>query len=124
MTLGGSPFWKSGMCAVLHHVEPSERPATYARVHEFLKPGGRVYVFEHNPLNPVTNWVVKRTPIDRNAILLRAGETRAGVRQAGFYGIGTSHQMFFPPRFRFLRPVESSLRWLRLGGQYAIWADR
>ena len=89
-----------------------------------MKPGGRVYVFEHNPLNPVTNWVVKHTPIDQNAILLRAGEVTRGLKEAGFEGVGTSYQMFFPPRLRFLRGVENLLRWLPFGGQYAVWGKK
>jgi SAM-dependent methyltransferase len=112
------------LCAVLHHVAPDRRLATYQRVHGLVKPGGRVYVFEHNPLNPVTSWVVKRTPIDRNAILLRAREVNHGLVQAGFRSLGTSYQMFFPPRLRSLHWVETFLRWLPLGGQYAVWAEK
>ena len=41
-------------------------------------------VFEHNPLNPVTRFVVARTPIDPNAILLRAAEVMRGLSGAGF----------------------------------------
>lgn len=112
------------LCAVLHHIDPAERAATYRTVHRLLKPGGRVYVFEHNPLNPVTNFVVKRTPIDQNAILLRAREVRAGLLEAGFQEPGKCYQMFFPPRFRFLRGVETLLRWLPLGAQYAVWGEK
>jgi hypothetical protein len=96
---------------------------TYQKVHGLLKPGGRVYVFEHNPLNPVTSWVVKHTPIDRNAILLRAREVKHGLVQAGFRGVGTSYQMFFPPRMHWLYRVEGFLHWLPLGGQYAVWGE-
>jgi SAM-dependent methyltransferase len=112
------------LCAVLHHIAPTQRLATYQKVHGLLKPEGRVYVFEHNPLNPVTSWVVRRTPIDRNAILLRAREVIHGLDQVGFRGLGTSYQMFFPPRMRSLNWVESFLRWLPLGGQYAVWGEK
>ena len=49
-------------------------PANRTQLGEVLsllvKHGGRVVVFEHNPLNPITRFVVSRTPIDRNAIAL------------------------------------------------------
>jgi SAM-dependent methyltransferase len=112
------------MCAVLHHIEPGQRLAAYQRVYGLLKPGGRVYVFEHNPLNPVTNWVVKHTPIDKNAILLRAREVKSGLVQAGFCDLGCSYQMFFPPRMSFLHWVEKFLRWLPLGGQYVVCGEK
>jgi SAM-dependent methyltransferase len=112
------------LCAVLHHIEPAQRAATYRTVYQALKPGGRVYVFEHNPLNPVTTYVVKRTPIDQNAILLRAREVEHGLCDAGFRDLGVCYQMFFPPRLRFLRGLERLMTWLPLGGQYAAWGER
>ena len=38
--------------AVLHHVPLAERNAVYRELGRMLKPGGRIYVFEHNPRNP------------------------------------------------------------------------
>jgi SAM-dependent methyltransferase len=108
--------------AVLHHVPPAERPGVYAELRRLLRPGGNLVVFEHNPLNPVTCYVVARTPIDRNAILLRAGEVERALGHAGFSGIRSSYLMFAPPRFRSLAPVERLLGWLPLGGQYATIA--
>lgn len=109
---------------VLHHVPPSERAGAYADVLRLLVPGGRAYVFEHNPLNPVTSWVVKRLPIDRDAVLLRAGEARRGLEAAGLRDVRTSYLMFVPPRMRRLRRAERWLRWLPMGGQYVVSAGR
>src|SRR5213078_4409044 len=46
--------------AVLHHVPPAERPAVYAELGRLVKPGGRLYVFEHNPRNPLVRHVIAR----------------------------------------------------------------
>jgi ubiquinone/menaquinone biosynthesis C-methylase UbiE len=62
--------------AVLHHVPVAERPAVYAELGRVLRPGGRLYVFEHNPRNPLVRHVIARTPIDENAILLDARKCR------------------------------------------------
>jgi SAM-dependent methyltransferase len=109
--------------AVLHHVAPPDRPVVYRNLLRMLKPTGRLYVFEHNPLNPVTVWVVKNTPIDRNALLVSAAGVRRGLRDAGFDGLRTRYLMFFPPRLTWLRGVEAALRWLPLGGQFVVRAE-
>ena len=107
--------------AVLHHVPPNERNDVYGEIHRVLRPGGRVVVFEHNPLNPVTRYVVAHTPIDQNAILLRANEVRAALRWH-FTDIRTRYLMFLPPRLQSLEMIEHGLRWLPLGAQYAVTA--
>ena len=100
------------------------RPDVYAALHRALRPEGSVVVFEHNPLNPVTRYVVAHTPIDRNAILLQAGETRNGLGGAGFSDVRTRYLMFFPPRLAPLAACEPALGWLPLGAQYAVTALR
>ena len=82
----------------------------------------RLYIFEHNPFNPVTTWVVKHTPIDRNAVLINAPTVRRGLRSAGFDQFLTRYLMFFPPRFTWLEPGESLFRRVPLGGQFVVRA--
>jgi 2-polyprenyl-3-methyl-5-hydroxy-6-metoxy-1,4-benzoquinol methylase len=110
--------------AVLHHVPLPDRPGVYRNLLRLLKPTGRLYVFEHNPLNPVTVWVVRNTPIDRNAQLVSAAGVRRGLRDAGFDGLRTRYLMFFPPRLTWLRSVETAFQWLPLGGQFVVRAER
>jgi ubiquinone/menaquinone biosynthesis C-methylase UbiE len=110
--------------AVLHHIALDDRTAVYAELRRLLRPNGRVIVFEHNPLNPVTRYVVAHTPIDQNAILLRAGEVSAALRQMQFADVRTSYLMFLPPRLAALAALESLIKWLPLGAQYATTAKR
>ena len=109
--------------AVLHHVSPAERPAVYAELGRILRPGGRLYVFEHNPRNPLVRYVVARTPIDANAILLDAREVRQGLR-GGPYALTTDYLMFAPPGMAALGFVDRALAWLPLGAQYAVAARK
>ena len=106
--------------AVLHHVPPDERPDLYREVLRLLRPGGRAYFFEHNPYNPVTQWVVKHTPIDHNAQLLSARRLVRSLRALGCTRTRTRYLMFFPPAWKWLRGVEDRLSWLPLGGQYVV----
>jgi SAM-dependent methyltransferase len=110
--------------AVLHHVPPAERPAVYAELGRVLKPGGRLYVFEHNARNPLVRHVVSRTPIDENAILLDASEVRHGLLDSARYELETDYLMFMPPGITFLQAVDRALAWLPLGAQYAVAARK
>ena len=110
--------------AVLHHVPVPERAAVYAELGRMVKPGGRIYVFEHNPRNPLVRYVIARTPIDENAILLDAREVQDGLLGAARYEIETDYLMFMPPGLTFLRPVDRALAWLPLGAQYAVAARK
>jgi hypothetical protein len=86
-----------------------------------LDPGGNLLIFEHNPLNPVTQHMVNTCPIDEDAILLRRSEcTRlinlsddAVVKKSGY-------TLFFPGLLKALRLFEKWMRWLAAGGQYFI----
>jgi len=121
---GDARFDIATISAVLHHVPVEERPAVYAELGRVLKPGGRLYVFEHNPRNPLVRYVIARTPIDQNAILLDAGEVRHGLLDSARYELDTDYLMFMPPGIGFLRGVDRLLAWLPMGAQYAVAARK
>jgi SAM-dependent methyltransferase len=110
--------------AVLHHVPVEERQAVYRELGRVLKPGGRLYVFEHNPRNPLVRYVIARTPIDENAILLDAREVRHGLLDTARYELETDYLMFMPPGLAFLAPLDRTLAWLPLGAQYVVAARK
>jgi ubiquinone/menaquinone biosynthesis C-methylase UbiE len=110
--------------AVLHHVPPGERQAVYRELGRLLKPDGRIYVFEHNPRNPLVRYVISRTPIDANAILLDEKEVRHGLLDATHYEIASNYLMFMPPGITFLRGIDRLLAWLPLGAQYVVAARK
>jgi SAM-dependent methyltransferase len=111
--------------AVLHHVPVDERDQVYAELHRLLRPGGRLVVFEHNPWNPVTRYVVARTPIDHDAILLPPPEVAAALTAGGWDAIRTSHLMFLPPKLGAVATAAERLfGWVPMGGQYAVTARK
>lgn len=105
------------LSGVLHHVPPAERLELMQSVRRKLAPGGRVFIFEHNPLNPLTRRAVATCPFDHDAVLLWPWEARRLTRSAGFEPVSLEYVMFFPHAFAKLRPLEPRLNWLALGAQ-------
>lgn len=110
--------------AVLHHIPPEERDATLSEIWRVLASGGTIIVFEHNPHNPVTRYVVANTPIDANAVLLSPRETKNRLIRASFEPPNTDFIMFAPPKMKNLSKIDRYLGWLPLGAQYAMWASK
>lgn len=104
---------------VYHHVPPAERAHWTAEVQRVLRPGGRFFIFEHNPLNPLTRKVVRDCPFDEDAILLPRRESVSLLEGAGFTDVDVDYIVFFPRPLGFLRPLERALTALPLGAQYA-----
>jgi SAM-dependent methyltransferase len=104
---------------VFHHIAPVERLHWMRELHRVLKPGGKLFVFEHNPLNPLTRKVVRECPFDEDAILLPRGEALALLADAGFREAKSDYIVFFPRMLAALRPLERWLSRLPLGAQYA-----
>jgi len=109
---------------VLHHLAPEERPSLIAAVTSLLRPGGRLVVFEHNPLNPVTRRVVALCPFDDGARLLYPWKLKTLLRGAGLSPVGLDFIVFFPSFLRIARALEPRLSWLPLGAQVCAWGIR
>ncbi len=109
---------------VFHHISPEQRQPILAGLLNCLRPKGILGLFENNPWNPGTRWVMSRIPFDHDAICLSPIETRKRVAAAGFRLLGQHHCFFFPRALRFLRPMEKWLCGLPLGAQYATIASK
>lgn len=105
---------------VLHHIAPAVWPDCLSRLHSALRPGGVLAIFEHNPWNPLTRWIVSRAAIDRNAVLLSPLMTRRLMKASGFRVDIARFFLFLPPRFQLLRRLERVFINLPIGGQYCL----
>jgi SAM-dependent methyltransferase len=106
---------------VYHHIEELDRSRHLREVARVVRPGGLVFVFEHNPLNPVTRLVFHRAPVDRGCRLI-ARRTLSGLfREAGLLDIRHGYVLFLPEALQgAFGAVEPHLEWLPLGGQYYV----
>ena len=106
---------------VLHHVDPESLGTTLRTTVEMLNPNGLLVIIEHNPLNPITRWMISRTEVDRNAHLVPASFLR---RHRAFDKLSKTEVrnfLFFPPRLSILSRLEPALERIPLGGQYAFF---
>ncbi|MEP7030659.1 MAG: class I SAM-dependent methyltransferase [Pseudolabrys sp.] len=108
---------------VFHHIPPADRQMAIRYCYSRLKPDGRFVIFEHNPINPVTRWMVKTCPFDTDAILLSMRETVNCMRNADMNVDDKNYCLFFPKQLSALRPLEKYLGWLPMGGQYFVCAS-
>lgn len=104
---------------VLHHVPTEERDVFFREIYRVLRPGGFVFIYEHNPWNPLTRFVVSRCSFDRDVSLLSPAECRRRIKQGGFKLAGGGSLIFFPLEKATWQSWEE--RWLSkipLGTQY------
>ena len=114
------------VAGVLHHVEYKFHSAIVKEIFRILKKGGRLYIFEHNPLNPLTRHLVNTCVFDKDARLLKSNYTSSLILKSGLK-IKKKHFIIFFPRKGILTKLiflEKYLQWLPLGGQYFIRAAK
>jgi SAM-dependent methyltransferase len=109
---------------VLHHVKPEERANLIRQAGSRLANGGKLVLFEHNPINPLTRWAVSQCPFDEDAVLLPCRETQGYFRRGDLRLMWRDYIVFFPRWLRWFRQLEPSLRWCPMGAQYVVVAGR
>jgi ubiquinone/menaquinone biosynthesis C-methylase UbiE len=110
------------VACVFHHIHPGQRQHWMREIRRVLRPGGEVFLFEHNILNPLTVKAVHECSFDEDAILLPKGESLDLAHAAGFTGVCARYIVFFPATLAFMRPLEPWLAFIPFGAQYVVHA--
>ena len=79
-----------------------------------------MFLFEHNPHNPLTRWVFERCPFDVDAQMLSLRSALSLARQARFSAEQHGYTLFFPRPLAWLRGLDPYLKALPLGAQYYV----
>ena len=103
---------------VFHHIPHAEHHDWLKQLHGAARPGARLFVFEHNPYNPLTRNIVNACPFDANAELISPGKLGKALEESGWQDVQCRYTLFFPALFAKLRVLEPWLSWLPLGAQY------
>lgn len=103
---------------VMHHVKVEQWQSFLEEARRVLKPGASLFVYEHNPYNPLTAKIVRECPIDADAVLLKSGNLLNLMKKSGLKDAATRFIIFFPLKGRMFRLLEKFLAWLPLGAQY------
>lgn len=103
---------------VMHHVPPNEWRCLLREFRRVVRPGGLVCVIEHNPFNPLTRLAVARCQFDRDAVLLRAGQSQRLMTEVGLRDAETRYFVLLPWSTPLTRRIEHTFRRLPLGAQY------
>lgn len=105
---------------VFHHIPPAERVGCLKAIRSALRPGGWFAFWENNPWNPGTQYVMSQCAFDEHAIKISPREAKKMLASCGFEIVRSDSLFYFPRQISFLRPAESWLRGLPLGGQYLV----
>jgi SAM-dependent methyltransferase len=105
---------------VFHHIPAAERRESLTQCRQVLAKGGQMFLFEHNPFNPLTRWIFERCPFDADADMLKMKSALDLSREAGFNSEQHGYTLFFPRQLAFLRKIEPWLKRLPLGAQYYV----
>jgi SAM-dependent methyltransferase len=109
---------------VYHHVPEERRLALTLELKRLLKPRGILCVIEHNPLNPITRLIVSRSPVDKDADLLRLSQAKRMLSSARTKVLASTYFLVFPATLhRQFAAIERRLSSFPVGGQYAVFAQ-
>lgn len=107
---------------VFHHIPVDLHQTTLKHLKSFLAPGGHLYVFEHNPRNPLTRKAFDTCEFDVGCNMIKPALFIDMCKNAGYSSIERRYVLFFPKMLSFLTPFEKYLNWCSLGAQYYIKA--
>lgn len=105
---------------VFHHILPPQRLEALATIRLALRPGGLFAFWENNPWNPGTQWIMRHTPFDKDAVKISPLAAHRLLRSADFRVLSTDSLFYLPRNLRWFRPLEKLLVKVPLGGQYLV----
>jgi SAM-dependent methyltransferase len=105
---------------VFHHIAPVERRVALEFVRKILGHSGYFALWENNPLNPGTLYVMSRCEFDRGAVVITPKKASTLLEANGFDIVGATSAFFFPRSLAWMRGLEKLLASTLLGGQYLL----
>lgn len=105
---------------VFHHIKVAEHNAVLLKMKMLLNNNGKICIFEHNPANLLTQYIVRRFPFDVDAKLIWRHVFIKKVLLSELKVIAKEYILFFPWRVNLFRKIERFLVHIPLGAQYML----
>jgi ubiquinone/menaquinone biosynthesis C-methylase UbiE len=114
------------IAGVLHHIAFNHHDDLMKEIFRVLKKKGKLFLYEHNPLNPITRHLVNTCVFDKNAKLLFPWYTQKLLLRNKLYPDLFQYIIFFPRKVILSKLIflEKYLQWIPLGGQYFCIANK
>ena len=109
---------------VFHHIPPNERSHAVQHIYNSLVTGGFFFLWENNPWNPATHWVMSKIPFDHDAKKIFPHKASHLLEAEGFKIRIVNYLFIFPKLLSILRPLENLFKKLPIGCQYLIIAQK
>lgn len=103
---------------VMHHIPVSQWVSIVGDIRRVLRPQGLCVIFEHNPWNPITRWIVNRCEFDADATLLSHLKSQSLLRENGYQNIFSRHILTVPFDNILARNMDHLIGRIPLGSQY------
>lgn len=108
------------VAGVFHHIPFDQHLKWVDELSCYVKPGGKLVIFELNPLNPGTQWIFFNHPMEKNAQMLKPWYATKLFSNIVNSTLNIKYFCFFPGWLSWLRPIEPYLEWCFLGGLYSL----
>ena len=109
---------------VFHHIPDVKHTGLIDRLSSLLNKGGRLVIWEHNPLNPITQKIVRDCPFDEDAVFVPSKNLKNLFTRASLSNVQVIYTTFFPKFLSTLNFMDPYLDWLPLGGQYLVTGQK
>lgn len=110
---------------VFHHIPAIEHLLLLRELRRVLsRRAGRLFLYEHNPLNPLTVHAVNTCVFDSDAVLIPSWDMRKKLRNAGYSNVTVRYRVFFHPfsQFHEISRISIAISTYRGGNRVALKA--
>jgi len=105
---------------VFHHIPVATRASAVDYIFRCLRPGGLFALWENNPWNPGTRYVMSRISFDRDAVTITPPQATKLLQNGGFEIVGVNYLFLFPRFLKSLRFLEPYVSRVPMGAQYQV----
>jgi SAM-dependent methyltransferase len=109
---------------VFHHISPEKRAEAVSYIYRALCQKGVFALWENNPWNPGTRYIMGKIPFDKDAAPVSPPAARRLLQAGGFEILSTTYLFIFPKIISSFRVFEPFLARLPFGAQYQVLCRR